>query len=123
MSNKKTILLVDDDVAILNTLVWYLEPTYDVLTAKDGVDAAYLYEENAQHISALITDDDVPRLDGSALAEWVHHINPELPIIVTSGRIRNGSLKKLAQRQMISLLGKPFQTCQIEKMLNDFIRS
>jgi len=53
---QKTILIVDDDPAILNMLAQSLELDYDVLLAGDGVAAAYLYERNIEKIAAIVTD-------------------------------------------------------------------
>jgi DNA-binding NtrC family response regulator len=122
-ANKRTILIVDDDDAILNMLAWSLKAAYDVLTAKDGIDAAYSYEKNGAQISALVTDVDMPRLDGAALAEWVHHINPQLPIIIISGSVQDGTLKEPSQLVPISFLGKPFEPYQLERMLLDALET
>jgi len=116
-ANKRTILVVDGDVANLRMLAWSLEAAYDVLTAKDGIDAAYAYEKNGAQISALVTDVEMPRLDGAALAEWVHHINPRLPIIIISGSVQGETLQEPSQLAPISFLGKPFEPYQLEKMI------
>src|ERR1700694_567730 len=90
MSSKKTILVVEDDAIILDMLAMQLEVNYDVLVARDGLDAAAVYESNLERVVAIVTDWDMPRLDGGSLAEWVHHISPQLPIIIMSGNIRSG---------------------------------
>src|SRR6266550_6696668 len=117
MLDKKTILIVDDDPAILNMLAQSLEPDYDVLLAGDGVAAAYLYERNIEKIAAIVTDLEMPRLNGQSLAEWVHHIRPQLPVIIMSGNFRRVALSNLQGTPMTSFLGKPFDPSDLEDAL------
>ncbi len=117
MSNKKTILLVDDDPKILDMLALTLQPNYEVLTAEDGVNAAHIYERNIESIEALVTDLEMPRLSGGSLAEWIHHIRPQLPVIIISGSLHQAVAASLPQGPMISFLGKPFEPNQLEAVL------
>jgi len=118
MPRKKTILLVDDDPLILNMLALALEASYDVLIAADGLEAAYLYEDNVKEVAAVVTDLEMPRLDGQSLAEWVHHIHPTLPVIIMTGGLLT-ALPKLNKQPMIRFLGKPFQPGQLEMVLRN----
>ena len=47
-----------------------------MLIAADGVAAAYLYERNVEKVEAVVTDLEMPRLNGQSPAEWVHYIKP-----------------------------------------------
>ncbi len=117
MSDKKTILLVDDDPTILDMLALTLQPNYEVLTAEDGVVAAHIYERYVESIEALVTDLEMPRLSGGSLAEWVHHIRPHLPVIILSGSPQKAVAGSLPEGPMISFLGKPFEPNQLEAVL------
>jgi len=119
MSGKKTILIVDDDPTILNMLAATLETSYDVLKAADGVAAAYLYEDNIETVVAIVTDLDMPRLNGQSLAEWVHHLRPRLPVIIISGRIRTRQSEDFSRSPMTRFLGKPFEPGRLEALLGD----
>ena len=117
MPEKPTILLVDDDPIIRSTLAEYLELHYQVLRASDGIDAVYVYERNAERVAAIVTDLEMPRLNGQSLEEWVHHIRPDVPVIIMSGTFEKYAIKKLSLRPMTSFLGKPFEVSQLEAML------
>jgi DNA-binding NtrC family response regulator len=119
MPRKKTILVVDDDPTVLSMLAAVLEASYRVLIAADGVAAAYLYERNVEKVAAVITDLEMPRLNGQSLAEWVHHIKPKLPVIIMSGGLWSKSVPDFLQRPMISFLGKPFEPAQLEALLSN----
>jgi DNA-binding NtrC family response regulator len=118
MPDKQTILLADDDASIRNMLAEELESSYDVLVAKDGIDAICIYEHNIARVRAIVTDLQMPRLDGGLVAEWVHHINPRLPVIVMSGQIRNTDLEELLQNPTVTFLAKPFDPHQLETLLD-----
>ncbi|HEX8890952.1 MAG TPA: response regulator [Pyrinomonadaceae bacterium] len=118
MHNKQTVLIADDDLSIRNMLADELEASYEVLVAKDGIDAICIYERNVQRVRAIITDLQMPRLDGELVAEWVHHINPRLPVIIMSGSLRNLELQELLKNPTITFLAKPFNPRQLEALLD-----
>ena len=118
MHNKQTILLAETDTSIRNTLAAELESSYDVLVAKDGIDAICIYERNVARVRAIITDLKMPRLNGHLVAEWVHHINPRLPVIIMSGSLRNTDLEELLQNPTVTFLAKPFNPPQLEALLD-----
>src|ERR1700737_3292569 len=113
MLDKKTILVVDDDPTILNMLAMSLEYSYEVLRAEDGVAAAYIYERNIDTVAAIVTDLDMPRLNGQSLAEWVHHLRPSLPVIIISGTIRKRRRDVFPQPPVTRFLGKPFEPSRL----------
>ncbi|HUS10732.1 MAG TPA: response regulator [Pyrinomonadaceae bacterium] len=115
---KETILLVDDDESVLSMLAKSLEESYHVVVATNGTAAVYAYDQHGEAIVALVTDVEMPRLDGTALAEWVRHINPTLPIILMSGSVTGERISQLLQRPGIAFLAKPFMPRKIEELLN-----
>lgn len=119
---KKTILVVDDDATALRILAETLQENYEVLIASDGVNAAYVYERNIDSIAALVTDLNMPRLDGSALSEWVHHIRPELPVIIMSGSLRKQVSERLKRESTTCFVRKPFEPVRLEAVLRDVLQ-
>jgi PAS domain S-box-containing protein len=80
------ILVVDDDAAIRDIAGDILgKHGYSVLTGADGVEAVTLFKAHPGEFSLVITDIDMPRLDGVALAHALHLLQPDLPIIAMSG--------------------------------------
>ena len=57
------VLVCDDDEAILESVAIFLKNEgYDILTAKDGIEALGLINENEIH--CMVLDIMMPRLDG-----------------------------------------------------------
>ncbi len=68
------ILLVDDDPAMLRLLAKWLDVEgYEVLRATDGKSAMEVIE--SQHPKILVTDWEMPHLDGLELCRWVRNQN------------------------------------------------
>jgi len=82
----RLVLVVDDEPLLLELTASMLEDLgCEVVTASCGVDAlAKLRAE--ERIEILITDIQMPGLDGYELAEKARRERPELQIILCSGR-------------------------------------
>ena len=81
------VLIVDDSAAIRKILKRVLQqaeiPTGQVYEASDGVEAIERLKE--QPVQLILSDINMPNMDGLALAEAVREQFPALPIILISG--------------------------------------
>ncbi|UEM17667.1 response regulator [Bradyrhizobium barranii subsp. barranii] len=80
------VLVVDDDPGVLDVIVGMLEDLgCEVTSAQSGPDALDRLRQN-ENISILITDINMPGMDGHELAELAKRLRPELKILQLSGR-------------------------------------
>jgi CheY-like chemotaxis protein len=80
-----TILIVDDDIAVQATIRLLLERAgHSVVAADDGRKALAIFE--AGEFDLLLLDISMPGMDGLETMRLVHERDPQLPIIVISGR-------------------------------------
>src|SRR5690349_20014223 len=80
------VLVVDDDPAVLEVITEMLEDLgCEVTSAAAGSDALDKLSKN-ERISILITDINMPEMDGHELAERARRIRPSLKILQLSGR-------------------------------------
>jgi CheY-like chemotaxis protein len=79
---------------------------YQVLLARDGLDAAVQYERLAGQIAVVVADATLPRLSGGVLAEWLHHIDPQLPIIIMAGEEAEDELAPLRGCPAVRVVAK-----------------
>jgi CheY-like chemotaxis protein len=80
------VLVVDDDSDVLDVIIGMLEDLgYEVISAQNGPEALDRLRQN-QEISILITDINMPGMDGHELAELAKRIRPELKVLQLSGR-------------------------------------
>jgi CheY-like chemotaxis protein len=117
---RKTILVVEDDPLVRQSLRAALEGEYDVLTAKDGVEGLRRFDRYQDQVSLIITDLRMPRLGGEILVEWVRRVNPSLPVIVMTGWTEGVDLDELRGKPNIAMLWKPFEFEQLMNLMASF---
>lgn len=118
----KRILLVDDSPTILNLLgLVFREQGYEVLQARDGQEALEKLER--ERVDIIITDVNMPRMDGFALISAVR-AQPELanlPIVVltteSDTRDRLHGLKRGADLYLTKPLGPAELVAQVRALL------
>lgn len=78
------ILIVDDDeMQRLLTSTILEEAGHELTFAKDGADALIYFRRN--DVDLVITDVNMPRIDGSGVIDGVREIDDRVPILVVSG--------------------------------------
>lgn len=83
---RETVLLVEDDDAVRTITVIALENAgFRVLAAESAVTAITLARPQISQIDLLITDVVMPRMGGRELADTIHALRPELPVLYISG--------------------------------------
>jgi DNA-binding NtrC family response regulator len=81
-----TLLCVDDDLGILEFYETMLGSNgYHVLLAQDGRQALAVFEEKVKEIDAVISDYEMPGMNGIELAAELKRHNSSLPVIMISG--------------------------------------
>lgn len=84
---KKSILIVDDDAAMRARLKAALEAYYEVIEAKDGMEAVELSSKIAKP-AMIVSDVVMPRVDGFTLAKIMrgNPVMKTVPIMFVSSR-------------------------------------
>jgi DNA-binding NtrC family response regulator len=105
--SNKTVLVVDDNEIVLDYAAAVLRRAdYHVMTAHGPELALYVAEHYPRTIDLLLTDYEMPQLDGVELAHKLTEDRPQLRVLVMSGRYR-GDIPLPATAEFI---GKPFTT-------------
>jgi len=110
----RTVMVVDDSVTVRKVTSRLLERHgYEVLLAKDGMDAIAKLEDQKPDI--MLLDIEMPRMDGFEVASLVRH-NPnleDLPIIMITSRTGEKHRERAFQIGVNCYMGKPFQEQQL----------
>ena len=81
-----TVLLVEDEPQLSMVAKALLQALgFSVLEATNGKVALELYQKHADYITMVLTDIGMPVMDGYQLIHELKMLNPELPIVVSSG--------------------------------------
>jgi PAS domain S-box-containing protein len=110
--NNELVLVVDDEAAVRETVAAILSKHgYRVLGAEDGVEAVNQVITHSAELVLVVTDVDMPRLGGAALARILAQLRPEMRLLVISGLSpdkANGSELEEAKNLTHGFLLKPF---------------
>lgn len=81
----KTVLVVEDDTAVLEVLRRQLASEFDVVTASGG-EAGLELVENGGPFAVVLSDMRMPRMDGTLFLKKVHDVSPDSVRMILSGQ-------------------------------------
>ncbi|HYW04175.1 MAG TPA: Hpt domain-containing protein [Gammaproteobacteria bacterium] len=114
-----TVMVVDDSITVRRVTTRLLESRQmKVLTAKDGVDAVALLQEN--HPDIMLLDIEMPRMDGYELANHMqgHEEWRDIPIIMITSRVGQKHRSRALEIGVDEYLGKPYQEADLLETIN-----
>lgn len=111
-----TLLIVDDDTLIRDTLHELLSASHECHTADRAEQAlAYLEMEN---YDVVLTDINMPGLSGHDLLNHIRATHPATPVIVISGIALEDTAKVSNQLGAFAYFTKPFNLDEVEDAVN-----
>jgi chemosensory pili system protein ChpA (sensor histidine kinase/response regulator) len=116
----RTVMVVDDSVTVRKVTTRFLEREgYNVITAKDGVEALQILQDHIPDV--MLLDIEMPRMDGFEVAKNIRSssIWREIPIIMITSRTGQKHRDHALSLGVNTYMGKPFQ----EEQLLDNIRN
>lgn len=119
---KTGILLVEDEELLRVLVERYLENHgFCVFSAGDGVVAVQLYQEYWREIQIVISDIDLPNMNGVELFQRIKAINPEVQAIVASGSLDVQLEHQLLEAGVKRFLWKPYGPEEILKTIREVL--
>ena len=104
-----TVLIAEDDRILLKTLTNVLkkyEDTFEVVCANDGQEAIEILQH--RQISLLVTDIQMPNVDGLTLLAYVSKHHPVIPCFVMTA-YDTPEIKTKLPKDILHFFPKPFQ--------------
>ena len=121
MSQGQTALVVDDDEGLTQIVAAILHMEgFEVRTADNGVHGFAAYFRNPT--DWVITDIQMPELDGLEMMQCIRAINPRVKTVYMSGEVERyqAVLDREAAKFAVTVLSKPFTRGHlIEKIVGD----
>ncbi len=113
------VLVVEDNEALQKLVVMLLEQKgHNVLSASNGLEGLMVYTSYRAHVDLVLTDIDMPQMDGIQLASRIRAQDPARKIVFMSGRAPENS-GELGNSRVLS---KPFSPDKLFAMIEDVLK-
>lgn len=120
MSDKKTILLVDDDVDLLENTAFMIKGMgHDVFTASDGEEGISKYKDVRPNLTFM--DIRMPKMDGYDAFFKIKQFDPNAKVVLVTAY--NQDEKKYLKAKSMSLLdsiSKPYSFETLEGLIEKY---
>jgi len=118
MSMNTKILVVDDEQAIRDSLAKMLRAEgYEIVLAENG--QAAIEKLGQEPFSLLLLDLGLPLKDGWTTLKWLNEVNPVFPVIVITGRWKQGELAEAAGADV--LMEKPLDVPRLLQNIRELV--
>jgi diguanylate cyclase (GGDEF)-like protein len=118
---KKSILIVDDDIDILTTLKRMIEKFgYSCQTSADGIDA--IKKINCEQFDVVIADIKMPKMDGMELLRRIKNEHPDIDVIMITGLGHEYTYTQVIKEGATDFISKPFSSDELEAKLHRIMR-
>ena len=122
MAANAVVMVVDDDEKLRRLVGTVLSRAgHDIVAAADGEEALRLLGEKSPDL--MVTDLNMPRMDGSRLVEEVRKRDPMLPLIVLTGLGTVDRAVEMMQKGACDFIAKPFNAEQLTGAVKRALRS
>jgi len=122
LERKRQVLVVDDNKAVQDVLSRMLSFLgYDVTVADNGLEAGTLFLTGSYDL--VITDLEMPLMDGWELSRLIKERSPNTPVMVVSGSCDVTHWEKTNMHCVDAIILKPFKLKEIEGTVRRLLNS
>jgi len=115
-----TVLVIEDDADVRSVIRRSLEDEgYVVLEAADGESGLDLIGAYAGPLDVVLTDLEMPRINGMAVAEVLGVFRPLLAVVCMSGGLSPIDLAERLSSTSVAFLAKPFSPEDLTRVVAD----
>ena len=115
--DQKVILIAEDDEVVRSIAQIVLETAgYFVLSANDGADALIISRQYPGTIHALLSDVQMPNIDGLQLREQILFERPETRVLLMSAQLESSA-------ENIPIIRKPFSAAVLVERIRHLLDS
>ena len=117
-----TVMVVDDSITVRKVTTRLLERyNFEVITAKDGVDAVTVLAETIPDV--MLLDIEMPRMDGFELATIIRHDErlKSIPIIMITSRTGEKHRDRARSIGVNQYMGKPYNEVDLLETINSLL--
>jgi CheY-like chemotaxis protein len=124
-NSARAVLIVEDSENSAATLEIALMaiPGLSVMLAPSAVEALRILNRSARPVSAVVTDLNMPRMDGFELIQHIRedHRFDSTPIIVVSADTDPSTPRRVAELGVSAFFPKPFSPAEVRRKLEQLL--
>jgi two-component system cell cycle sensor histidine kinase/response regulator CckA len=118
----ETILIVEDEELLLDLLKTVFETKgYQVLIAKDGLEALGVYEARGKEIDIILMVIGLPKMSGWEVLRRVRDMNSKVKVILASGYIDPHSKSEILKAGAKYFIQKPYVLKEVLQRVREVI--
>ncbi len=118
----ESILVVDDESALAHIMAKSLEALgYSVKSFADSAEALGYFSDHVREFDAVVTDYNMPKMNGIELSEKILAMRPDIPIVLCTGHGRNITRQHIESKGIRALLMKPVSRHSIATTLRNIL--
>ncbi len=121
MKDKKSLLIVDDDIAHRTMLRILLDWQYEISEADDGSMA--IEEVSKRHFDMLLMDIRMPGVSGLEALDQIRSLRPDVPILMMTAYFSDVIADQAKDRGAFGCLGKPFNFEELRQTIQQAVAS
>lgn len=122
MLDKIKVMVVDDDPMLLSLLTDTLDTIgYTSVSVPDAESALTLLKDGSD-VNIIISDINLPGIDGLELVRQVKRFSLEIPVILITGVSMNGIRSRAYREGADGFLDKPFRISVVESMMQRLLK-
>jgi len=118
-----TVLLIEDDEAVMDLCDGYLESLgYELITAVDGEKGLELFEQHRGQIDVVILDYLMPGKTGEQVLTAIRESGSGVPVLMMTGFSMGVTASELLERGADAVLDKPFLPADLSERVASLLR-
>ena len=115
-------LIIDDSRAMRGIIKRIITPLgFDAIEAENGQDGLEKLKQFSDTLELILVDWNMPVMDGFATIQILRRLNPQLPIIATTGLAVENQLSRVTELGITHFLRKPCTAEALLKVLKDVL--
>ena len=117
-----TILLVDDERLVIDVAQAMLARLgYRVMICMGGQEAVNVITDIGSMIDMVILDLIMPGMDGSTAFDRIREIQPDMPVLLSSGYAMNGHTENIMRRGCDGFIQKPYNISDLSNKVRNVL--
>ncbi len=116
------VLIVDDEPALRDLIARVVESVdCHALQASNGAEGLSVFEAHHREIAVIISDVNMPVMDGFAFIRAVRELAPAVKVILSSGSLAAEEQRVAASLRVTAVLPKPYTAGQLAECIRSVI--